>query len=190
MPAAKRAKTSAPPPPPHKALVDEKHVPLGPSATLRKATLEECREAAPVLFAEPGDLFEHRLDERMQGYEYDCFEYLGRAKGIGTDEMWSMGDNDRSSRGVERTPKGWLVFKHDGCSGNGVDGSYGAVNGGMRDVINAWPVYQYYLYDAKGEPVDKDHILCLPPRMCYCFRKLESPEESDEEEGEGEGEDE
>ena len=47
-----------------------------------------------MLFAEPGGLFEHRLDERMQCYQYDCFEYLGRAKGIGTDEMWSIGDND------------------------------------------------------------------------------------------------
>jgi len=147
-----------------------------PSDALDQA-LSECKKAVPALFATPGDLFEHRLDERMQSFMPDCFEYLGRATGVGSNETWSMGDEEWSPRGVKRTPKGWLVFRHDGHGRHGVGESYGAVNGGMRDVIGAWPLLEYYLYDANGEVVDGDHILCLPPSMVYCFRTVHMEEE-------------
>ena len=150
-----------------------------PSDALNQA-LSECKDAVPALFATPGDLFEHRLDERMQSYMPDCFEYLGRTTGVGTNETWSMGDDAWSSRGIKRTPKGWLVFRHDGSGRHGVGGSYGAVNGGMRDVIGAWPLLKYHLYDAKGEVVDGEHILCLPPSMVYCFRAVDMEDEEDD----------
>ena len=186
MPVKTRTRTPAcasPPKPAYVQLVCQDgvlHDSVGATPASIVNALEECRDAAPALFAAPGDLFEHRLDERMQSFEPDCFEYLGRAKGVGVDEMWSMGEEKWSPRGAKRTPKGWLVFKHDGYGRHGVGGSYGAINGGMRDVIGAWPVFGYYLYDAKGNPVDEEHILCLPPSMCYCFRAMEFPDNDDE----------
>ena len=126
--------------------------------------LKELEDACPVLFAEEGDCFEHRLDERMQCYDNDLFQYKGRTVGSGKEP--------------NITPAGWLIFKH--LWGAGIGDEYHAINGGMRDVIDAWPQKDYWVYDDEGNYDPK--IFCLPPSMCYCFRKQEvySSEEDDE----------
>ena len=40
--------------------------------------LEQAKQACPAIFAEPGDKFLHRIDQRMQNYEWELFEYVGR----------------------------------------------------------------------------------------------------------------
>ena len=50
----------------------------------------------------------------------------------------------------------------------------------MRDVIGAWPVTDYWVYDNDGN-YDKD-VFSLPPEMCYCFRVPETYSEDEAEE--------
>ena len=65
------------------------------------------------------------------------------------------------------TPVGWLIFKHvDGPWG--IEEGYGAVNGGVRDAIGAWPQTQYRVYDGEGN-YDRG-VMCLPPAKCHGFR--------------------
>ena len=127
--------------------------------------LREARLACPVLFADEGDLFSHRLDERMQSYDEDVFEYVGRTVKI-------------DAVSAERvTPAGWLIFRH--MSGAGISGNGIALNGGVRDVIGAWPIDKYHLYDHNGQFDRK--VFCLPPEKCYCFRCVDV--DSDDEDG-------
>jgi hypothetical protein len=143
--------------------------------------LEDAFMAAPALRATAGDIFFHRVDRRMrlcsadllQGqnerfpvewltmsptefiWEPDKFEYVGRSQD---------GDSARQS--------GWLIFRHlEGQSGiMGTHGnSYWGCNGGMMDVIGAWPSRDYRVAADDGS-FDAD-LICLPPEMCYGFRK-------------------
>lgn len=144
------------------------------------AVVEEARHACPALLANPGDMFEHRTHERVQSFQPETFEYIGRTKVGG-----------KPPRAV--TQAGWLIFKH--LYGYGIEHNHHAVNGGVRDVINAWPTWAYRVYDAEGHY--EKGVFCLPPSMCYCFRKIEYSEfeeaiesEEDEEGEESEGRDE
>jgi hypothetical protein len=140
--------------------------------------LAEAEAACPAIFAEIGDMFEHRRDERMQNYELDVFEYVGRTAGSSVSHA--------TRHGPVTVAAGWLIFKH--IDGSGFGDYYGALNGGMRDVINAWPESDYWVYDDEGEY--DENVFCLPPDKCYCFRKLEEymdEEEDDEEEDDEEG---
>ncbi|GHP03333.1 hypothetical protein PPROV_000208800 [Pycnococcus provasolii] len=114
-----------------------------------RSALAEARLCCPILFARPGDYLEHRRDERMQSFVPDIFEYLGR-------------DDDD-----------WLMFRHD-C-GTGFGDYYGATNGGMRDVINAWPMSEY---EIPGKDVYT--FIRLPISMCWAFRLMEDDDEDDE----------
>ncbi|XRB11838.1 hypothetical protein RI054_03g16710 [Pseudoscourfieldia marina] len=116
--------------------------------------LEEAKMACPALFAREGDLFVHRADRRYDGTDLmDVFEYLGRTVGSGTQPYV--------------TPPGWLIFKHvDGAWG--IEDGFGAVNGGVRDAIGAWPQSAYRVYDNNGN--FEKGVMCLPPEKCYCFR--------------------
>ena len=158
-----------------------------------KAALEEAKLAAPALFAEPGDLFHHRLDHRMDELEHELFEYLGRADGGGAGAPCSdklccprggrgVGyDGAGCGEGPHRSPAGWLSFRHlGGPAGGGMGGSatyprpggHLARNCGFRHVIEAGAyggcAWLYNLYEDDGS-WDPD-MICLPPEKVYCFR--------------------
>ena len=120
--------------------------------TALRSSLEEAKIACPVLFAREGDLFDHRRDDSVT-LETEVFEYLGRTTGSGKES--------------HVTPPGWLIFKHvDGAWG--IEDGFGAINGGVRDVIGAWPQSAYRVYDDDGN--FENGVMCLPPEKCYCFR--------------------
>ena len=123
------------------------------------AVVEEARHACPALFANPGDTFEHRTHDRIQSFQLETFEYIGRTTASG-----------KPPHAV--TQAGWLIFRH--LYGYGIEDNHYAVNGGVRDAINAWPAWYYRVYDAEGHY--EKGIFCLPPSMCYCFRKIEYSE--------------
>ena len=54
------------------------------------------------------------------------------------------------------------------------------MNGGMRDVIGAWPMSDYWVYDDEGN-YDKD-VFCLPPEEVYDDEDEEEDEEEEEDE--------
>ena len=91
----------------------------------------ELRRVAPVMFADPGDLFTHRSEEAF--LDFDIFEYQGR------------------------TTNNWLIFRH--VEGDG----FHIVNGGVRDMIGAWPIENY-------EISDDPSLIKLPPDLYYMFR--------------------
>ena len=91
----------------------------------------ELRRVAPVMFADPGDLFTHRSEEAF--LDFDIFEYQGR------------------------TTNNWLIFRH--VEGDG----FHIVNGGVRDMIGAWPIENYAIPDDPS-------LIKLPPDLCYMFR--------------------
>ena len=129
--------------------------------------LREARLMCPAAFARPGQEFVHRRDERMQNYDYDLFRYLGR-----------------TIEGTHNSPPNWLIFRH--IDGTGYGDSYGAVNGGVRDVIGAWPLSDYWVYDKNGN-YDKD-VFCLPLEKCYCMRPIHEIYGYDDDEDEDEDE--
>lgn len=135
--------------------------------------LEEAKMVCPVLFAREGDLFDHRSDDRRET-ETEVFMYLGRTVGSGTQPYV--------------TPPNWLIFKHvDGAWG--IEDGFGAINGGVRDVIGAWPQSAYRVYDDDGN--FENGVMCLPPEKCYCFRFHEEMfDDDDDEEEEEDDEDE
>ena len=142
------------------------------------AVVEEARHACPTLLASPGDMFEHRLDEPPTSFQPETFEYIGRTTASGKPPQ-------------HVTQAGWLIFKY--VAGYGIEGGYHANNGGVRDVIGAWPARNYRVYDAEGHY--EKGVFCLPPSKCYCLRKVEYSEfeeaiesEEDEEGEESEGE--
>jgi len=128
-----------------------KHAALLAQHALDQAKLGEAKEACPAVFAKPGDLFEHK-SQRAYDDGDDIFEYgyLGRTRGSGVPP--------------NATPSGWLKFKWIGLQGGG----FWQTTGGVRDLMEAWPLRDYYLYDDQGKVVDKK-IVCLPPSMCSGF---------------------
>ncbi|GMI06056.1 hypothetical protein TrVE_jg5697 [Triparma verrucosa] len=118
-------------------------------------------------------MFEHRRDERMQSYDPDLFEYLGRTASGGKPHV--------TRHGTVTVTAGWLMFKH--IDGTGFGNYHGAVNGGVRDVIFAWPMSEYWVSNDEG--FYDENVFCLPPEKCYCFRK-EEPYKEDEDDDEEE----
>jgi hypothetical protein len=115
--------------------------------------LKEANEACPVLFATKGDIFTHPRLDGICDMEPEVFEYLGRTF--------------QSGKEPSATLPGWIIFRHvDGPWG--IEGGHGAVNGGVRDVMGAWPMNEYRVYDDNGE---YEHgVMCLPPEKCFGFR--------------------
>jgi hypothetical protein len=118
--------------------------------------------SCPVLFAKPGDLFWHPTAE----------EYSRGDKNIFRFEKWV--DNRTEGAGLGEahpcnTEGGRFVFEWiEG--GNGIDCSrYGALNGGVRDLIGAFPVCVYVDPD---DPENADRI-SLPAHMISGFRMLD-----------------
>lgn len=105
------------------------------------ARLKEAKQACPVLFAEIGDYFMHPHSHEYGDYDYDVFAYMGRKKS-----------------------NNWLLFEH--VYGDGLH----IVNGGLRDLLGAWPIQKYSLKHTDGT-YDED-ILCLPPKLCGGFEIL------------------
>ena len=137
-----------------------KHAALLAQHALDQVKLGEAKEACPAVFAKPGDLFEHPCDERTED-ENDVFEYLGRTKGSGVPP--------------KVTPPGWYKFKWVGLAGV----QFWNLNGGVRDLMGAYPTRDYNLYDDQGNVVCigrvpahwESDIICLPPSMCGGFNK-------------------
>ena len=135
---------------------------------------QDAAEACPALFASVGDLFTHRRHDNMgDEMEDEVFVYQGRTLGSG--------------KAPAVTPAGRLIFKWVAGSW-GIEEGYGAINRGVRDVIDAWPQRDYRVYDDEGrfEP----GVFCLPPSMCYCFRAFEEPDDDDDDEADYEEEEE
>jgi hypothetical protein len=141
--------------------------------------LEQAKQACPAIFAEPGDHFLHRIDERMQNYEMELFEYVGRASDADVSPCGKAiceGCELCGKRGHHHLKKKWLTFRHVETPGTfGINANsttsatwYHALNGGMRDVAWAWnKVFDVYRDDGTKD----EDMICLPPDMCYCFRK-------------------
>ena len=117
----------------------------------------DSREMCSMVGVQPGDLLEHHtLDSNDGGWDIDTFKYVGAADG------------------ATRTPVGWHVFRWlEEFGGRGIcadgPGSHAGLNGGMRDVVNAWPMTEHYNYRADG--TFDDHELALPPGACWAFRR-------------------
>eukprot|EP00964_Phaeocystis_antarctica_P129057 scaffold92907_cov63-Phaeocystis_antarctica.AAC.2 len=134
----------------------------------------DSREMCGMVGVQPGDLLEHHtLDYNNGGWDnggwdIDTFTYIGAADG------------------ATRTPVGWHVFRWlEEFGGRGIcadgPGSHAGLNGGMRDVVNAWPMTEHYNYRADG--TFDDHELALPPGACLAFRRSEEwMDDEDEEE--------
>ena len=118
----------------------------------------EAKEACPALFAEVGERFRHGRRDDMDGRYVDLpdeiFEYAGRT--------------EEAPRGAPHAvPAGWLIFRH--VEGPwGIEEGYGAVNGGVRDAVGAWPHTEYRVYDGEGN--FEKGVMCLPPVKCRGFR--------------------
>lgn len=132
-----------------------------------EARLVAAREMCGMVGVQPGDLLEHHTLDSNQGcyWDVDTFKYVGAADG------------------ATRTPVGWHVFRWlEECGGRGIcadgPGSHAGLNGGMRDVCNAWPKTDYYNYRADG--TFDDHELALPPGACWAFRRPEEEEQMDD----------
>lgn len=107
----------------------------------------------------------------------ELFEYVGRK----TDQGLSLcgqasceGCELCEERGHRQRTRNWLIFKSiwtQGALGFGGD-CVRAPEGGVRDVIWAWgrenDVY-------RDDGTKDDAMICLPPNMCYGFRKAGEP---------------
>ena len=123
--------------------------------------LAEAEEGCPALFASIGDCFEHRHDRT--NCHYSILQYEGRT---------AAGE-------VPGAPAGWLKFRFVGGDGD-------LINGGVRDVIGAWPLSEYPRYD-EAPPEDRGSgtTITLPPSKVWAFRHehIVSEEEEEDEEG-------
>ena len=144
-------------------------------------SMTEAQECCRVLFAEPGDVFEHHY-YRQYDEPNDNFEFVGRTSGDSCT-----------------TPVNWLVFRHiPELEGRGIcaNGCKRGLNGGVLDAIGAWPLRNYRNYRSDGTFDDQE--IALPASKCWGFRLVEQIdedeeeewEESDEEEDEEEGDEE
>lgn len=108
----------------------------------------EIAKCCPVLFAKAGDLFWHPTAEEYSRYDRNIFRF---EKSV---------DSPKGRRFVFE----WIE------GGNGIDCSrYGARNGGVRDLIEAFPVSNYVDPD---DPENADRI-SLPAHMIWGFRIYE-----------------
>ena len=119
------------------------------SLKLAEQQLAEAKEAAPALFAKPGDKFTFHV-----AYcEMDAiFEYVGRNT-TPPHEVEFGGARPGSSAEYTSPDIGWLIFRN-----------VGEVNfRAYRDIVSAWPIISYSHYEG-GKM--KDNTLCIPPKMC------------------------
>ncbi len=135
---------------------------------------DEAREVCPILFAAPGDHFQHHtMDANHGDWDPDVFVYKGRTDGSGV----------MKPGGGARVPAGWVVFRHTGI-GRGIcaGGCTRGLNGGMLDAIGAWPLDKYRDYGADG--TFDENVIALPPKMCWGFRTEDSGEDEESEDEE------
>lgn len=136
--------------------------------------LEEAIEAVPALFAKPGDVFECEGEGFIYytscGMEETYLTFVGRNE----NQSRAIEINGETSEAFKSPKKGWLIFKDD-YNGKGID----RINGGVRDVLGAWPMDCYSQYDEDGKVIRG--TLCVPPAMCgplsfprrYCYEEEE-----------------
>ena len=136
--------------------------------TSDRKLLQDAREAAPALFAKPGDKFE------WTGWTGDSsvVEYVGRNM-VPSKAVEFRGE----TTGEYKSPKkGWLIFKNSG--------GYTPLNvssGGIRDACGARPLACHHQYDEEGEVVDEGTMV-LPPEKVGVLNKCQYDRD---EEGEG-----
>lgn len=137
--------------------------------------LQEAREAAPALFAKPGDKFEWT---GRYGDDY-VIEYVGRNM-TPSKVVEFRGE----TTGEYMSPKkGWLIFRNTG----GLT-PLNVTSGGIRDACRAWPLACYSHYNEEGE-MDED-TMCISPDQIGALKKYGWWHDSDSEEvggDEGEG---
>ena len=121
-----------------------------------------CHGCVPCTLALVGELFEHRA--------VTC---------LATTWITTSSSMDVQRCGLRRSRLQKLA-NVPSVHGTGIGSSYGAANGGMRDVIGAWPQKDYWVYDNEGNY--DESVICLPPHMCYCFRRIELPDEYESDE--------
>jgi hypothetical protein len=133
--------------------------------------LQDAREAAPALFAKPGDTFEW-MDGHGESY---VVEYVGRNT-VPSKAVEFRGE----TTGEYKSPKkGWLIFKNSGgCKPLNVS------SGGIRDECGAWPLACHYQYNEEGEVVDEGTMV-LPPEKVGVLNKCRYYGDDDDEEKEG-----
>lgn len=147
-----------------------------------EAQLADAKDACPLLVAKKGDLFEHnRSDSMTWEIGPDIFEFIGRTKvevtapcKKGFCPCW----NSKANKNGHKTPVGWIILKHVKGSGCGISGNHGAVNGGVRDAIGAWPIADYCVFKNSDGDYDED-VFCLPPSKCGGFRIAKQMDEGD-----------
>ncbi|KAJ1460911.1 hypothetical protein M885DRAFT_508370 [Pelagophyceae sp. CCMP2097] len=139
--------------------------------TLR-SQVAEARAACPALFAVVGDLFSHAIQDGRCDDSHVFFRYAGRSEAGSSGCKAGLCCDERTrscGAGPHVTPAGWLLFEQFCCNHRGVyGGSYGSIDGGLRDVIDAWPMSEYRAFDKDGNY--DETVICLPPAMCYCMR--------------------
>ena len=148
--------------------------------TYHCSRLNETRKAVPALYAQVGDRFVHRLPTQFGAY--DIFEYRGRTTGrhvglccrsLSIPNGYRRCTHSHSrGPGPHFTPDNWIIFKFIHGSSAGFGNAYrGSSRGGMRDLIDAWPVSKYWVFDEDGQY--DEAVICLPPSKCYGFRRME-----------------
>jgi hypothetical protein len=120
--------------------------------------LGEAREACPALFAEPGDRFQHSSNDN-ETFEPTILVYKGRTIAGGSRKCSQEFCGRDCEKGEHVTEKDWLIFEIEGPD---------IMNGGFRDVIQAWSLRDHYVYGEDGS-YDKT-LLCLPPSKVYGCR--------------------
>jgi hypothetical protein len=127
--------------------------------------LEEAKQAAPALFAKPGDLFEWFCDSNVYNENCDVepcvIEYLGRNETAPISIELQLG-------GINFTRKspaiGWLVFRY-------VRGQHINERGyGIRYALDAFPQCLYQQYNDEGQA--EDDTICIPPAVCGLLRAV------------------
>lgn len=135
---------------------------VAPPATV-EGRLEEAKVACPALFAKKGDVLAHMQNDGSQE-SFDCqLEYLGRTQGGQRECSKDLCENCGRNGSVHVTPKGWLMFKDL----DAWNASMNRINMGMRDVIGAWPMANYYAYAPDDDSYD-ERIIALPPAKLFC----------------------
>lgn len=112
--------------------------------TLAEQQLKEANEAAPALFAKPGDRFTFHV--KYCDF-FALFQYVGR------NETPPQKADFRGDHNYQSPEIGWLIFRNVG------EVSFNA----YRDIVGAWPIAAYSHYEG-GEM--KNDTLCIPPSMC------------------------
>ena len=138
--------------------------------------LQDAREAAPALFAKPGDKFE------WTGWtgQPSVVEYVGRNT-VPSKAVEFRGE----TTGEYKSPKkGWLIFKNAG--GEAEWKPLSVSSGGIRDACGSWPLACHYLYNEDGEVVDEGTMVLPPEKVGVLNKYLYYGDDEEEEEGKSE----